>query len=92
MKKLNEFNLVEGSFEPDEAEKILIALINNKINYHEMDAFSKSERFNADTTHANMRVKKLKENAMELKSLIKHANENGWKLKIKGVIEIFVEK
>ena len=92
MEKLKEFNLIEGTFAPDEAGKILFSLIENKITYHQRDAFSIAERFNGDVSHSKKRVADLKNVAAELKSVFQMANEKGWKLKLKGTIEIMVDE
>jgi hypothetical protein len=45
MQNKSEHKLIDGIFEPDEAKNMLNSLINNKINFHNLEDFSNSIRF-----------------------------------------------
>jgi hypothetical protein len=85
---VNEFKLIEGDFDPNEAAKILFALVNSKINYHSMDAFSNHVRHGTNRLSQENRIKELSEVNVGVKKLAEFANSNNKKMRIKAVIEI----
>jgi hypothetical protein len=58
MEKVEEyqFKLVEGQYTTVEAQKILLGLINSKINFHQLEHFSNEIRFNENNNHSKIRV------------------------------------
>lgn len=84
----HEFQLIEGAFLPEEAMKLLMSLLNNKINYHQLESFSNQIRIGSDLTHSKKRVEYLKQSIEDIKSIIKEAEETGKQLKIESVIQI----
>jgi hypothetical protein len=86
--KKQNFKLIDGVFNPIEAKKIVISLINNKINYHDLEDFSNHIRFNNNLSHSQKRVNELQVAKEELSNLISLAEANGWELKINSTIEI----
>ena len=63
-----EFDLVNGNFNPEEAKTVINSLINSKINFHNLEDFSNSIRFNSDSSHSKIRVEQLN----KIKSKINH--------------------
>ena len=88
MKSDQEFKLIEGVFQPDEAQKLLMEMINTKINFHNLDAFSNHIRFNTSISNSKARVNELNKTAEKLKFLIEYAKENNLELEIKSNISI----
>lgn len=89
MKAVNhELKLIDGTFIPSEAEKIIVALISSKINHHSMEAFSIKERFSGDVSHLEKRIEELKSVNVSFKKLTKFATAKGLKLKIKSVVQV----
>jgi hypothetical protein len=88
MESTKHFKLIDGTFAPEEAQKILLELINTKINYHKLEDFSNHIRFNNDIVHSKNRVEALTNTAQNIKELIKIAAENKLELKIKSAIAI----
>ena len=84
----NECVLIEGIFEPDDALKVVSAVISSKINYHNLDAFSNSIRFNDDGSHSKKRVEALQNNLEALKKSIEIAKTEGKQVKIDSQILI----
>jgi len=92
MENKHNFKLIEGEFTPSEAGKVLFTLVNSKINYHNLEAFSIKERFNGDVSHSERRIEELKSVNMSLTTIINFASEKGLHLKINSCIEItFIE-
>lgn len=80
------FQLVEGEFAPLEAKKILLGLINRKINFHQLEHFSNEVRFNEKTSHSKQRVKTLTDASEQISALV--ATASNMQFKIEGSIQI----
>jgi len=88
MQNNQRLKLIDGTFAPSEAGKILFELISRKINYHQMELFSNKERFSSDFSNSVKRIEELKHTQNVLKKIIDHANEKQQKLQIDSFIEI----
>ncbi len=86
------FKLIDGVFNPVEAKKIIISLINNKINYHNLEDFSNHIRFSNNLSHSQKRISELQDAKELVANLVALAEENGWQLKVNGTIEINIVK
>ncbi len=84
----HEFQLIEGEFFPNEALKLLMSLLNNKINYHQLESFSNQIRIGSDFSHSKKRVEYLKQSIEDIKLILKDAEESGKQLKIESIIQI----
>lgn len=80
------FQLVEGEYSPLEAKKILLGLINSKINFHQLENFSNEIRFNEKTSHSKQRVNSLTTASEQILDLV--ANTNNMQFKIEGTVQI----
>lgn len=85
---VNEFKLIEGQFNPDEAKNILLSLFNSKINYHQLDSFSNQIRNGNVATNSQNRILSLSESIENIKVIIAEANLSGKQVKIEGIIHI----
>ena len=84
--------LVEGSFLPSEAGKVLFSLINSKINYHNLELFSAQERSEDDLEHSKQRIEYLRNASEKLSEFLKIATQNQNHFEIIGDLEISVIK
>lgn len=84
----HKFQLIEGEFLPEEALKLLLSLLNNKIKFHQLESFSNQIRVGSDLSHAKKRVEYLNKSIEDIKLILKDAEENGKQLKIESVIQI----
>ncbi|GHB72567.1 hypothetical protein [Persicitalea jodogahamensis] len=86
MKKQLEFKLVKGDFLPEEAGKVLFSLIQNKINYHNVEMLSRQIRFgfDDDVSHSEKRIIELKEINESLAAFLREVGQEGKSLKIDG--------
>lgn len=73
----NCIKLIEGTFEPHDAAKVLFPLINSKINYHNLELFSAEIRSGNSLEKSEKRVAYLKKSVSELHELIKNAAKDG---------------
>lgn len=88
MEKQHTFKLIDGEFTPSEARSILYALITSKMNFHSTESFGISVRTSGDTSFHENRIKQLAQNNRDVKELMDYAEENKFRLKINGIIEI----
>jgi hypothetical protein len=90
MKKAKDYELklVEGQYTPLEAKKILLGLINSKINFHQLENFSNEIRFNENTAHSRIRIELLTDALENITALIAYSTLNNMQFKIDGSIQI----
>lgn len=88
MKIIHEFKLVKGTFEPEEAKEVLYKLINSKIKFHQLQAFSHSERNDDSILQTNHRIEDLQKIRENLNSVLLQAEKENKKIKIDGTISI----
>ena len=86
-KELN-FKLIDGEFSAEEAQKILMSLINNKIDFHSLFAFSNHIRFNGDVNGSKRRIEELTKTREEIIEVTKKANIEGYNFSIKSTISL----
>ena len=87
---MNEYKLVDGEFSAEEAQKIIMSLINSKIDFHNLIAFSNHIRFNNDANASKKRIEELTASKDEIIDLIKNGNQDGHHFRIKSTISIEV--
>ncbi len=92
MKNQEVFKLIDGVFTSEEAGNVLTALINNKIDHHNLEDFSSHIRFNKDIAHSKKRLMELNEAKVALKKFLAGADVKGLNLVIKSTIEISIEE
>lgn len=87
MKTQKHFQLIDGTFTPDQARQVLGAMVRSKINFHTLENRSESER-SGIPNHTEERLQSLREIEAELKTLFDTAQASGAKLTVKGGFEI----
>lgn len=88
MEKTYEIDLIDGKFTPLETSKVLFSLLNNKINYHNLEVFSSQIRDEGNVENSKKRLKKLNKDADLLDKLIKDAVQSGKTFEISSTIVI----
>jgi len=88
MVKTNNYKLIEGDFDPNDAAKILFALVNSKINFHSMESFSNHVRFGTKLKSQEKRIKELQQVNNKIKRLVDDANKKNKKMRITSFINI----
>ena len=88
MKDKQHFQLIDGTFTPSEASRVLLSLVKSKMDYHNMEKFSNEERFGRDVTHSEKRLHDLAKLNTALKEFFASAADANQNLKINGWIEI----
>ncbi|WP_445710699.1 hypothetical protein [Flavobacterium sp.] len=82
------FKFVKGTFSAEDAKEVMFKLIQSKISYHQLEAFSISERTSANVDHIQKRIFELNETKNDLETIIALAKKENKKLKIDGTITI----
>lgn len=82
------FDLMEGDFTPWEAEQVLIAFLDQKINLHKLRNLAFHEGHGAPDTHAVNRIEELRESKRQLSDAIREAKAQGLTLKIHSKITV----
>jgi len=82
------YRLISGVFSPDEANEILMTLIDDKISFHRRNNWSRSERFGESGAAGARRIDELRETKTELATLLQEAGSAGRQLAINCTIEI----
>jgi hypothetical protein len=86
---IQKVQLIEGDFTPSEANDVICALIEEKINFHKLQRLSLFEGdITANVKYPSGRIAELYEEKKIAKEFIAMARAQGSKLKINGTIEI----
>lgn len=88
MKKTPDYSLIDGTFAAADASKILLEIINNKINYHNRHIHSITERFGGNTSLSEKRIKKLLKTGKALRKVFASAEKKGMNVQVYCPIEI----
>lgn len=92
MQKVYNYKFIDGIFTIDDADKLLIALLNYKIDYHDREDFSNYIRFNHEIAHSKVRIQELLSTKDEVKQVIASAKEKNKKLVINSTLTIRLEE
>lgn len=87
-----QFKFIEGSFLPADARKAILSLVAQKIQYHQLEVFSNTERFGHDVSHSQKRITELEVVYQEIKQLIDYASENDLQINVQSSIHITLDK
>lgn len=82
------FDLINGTFKPLEAKSILLTLLKNKINFHELEIFSSQERFGKDLPHSQKRITELKSSIQQVEFFFRELDNSDFSIKITSSVEI----
>ena len=88
MKDKQHFQLIDGTFSPTEASRLLLSLVQRKIDYHRKEQFSDEERFGKAPSHSEKRLRDLAKLESDLKEFFASASDSNQNLNINGWIEI----
>ncbi len=88
MEKSTHFKLVKGTFSPSESKEILLQLINSKIKFHQVEAFSLKERNSGITEYHVERIEELEQEKQKLIAYLIEATAHHKNLKLDGTILI----
>ena len=85
--------LVDGTFTPSETSDVIIALLEEKINFHKLQRISWCEGNSAtDTRYPDGRIAELEAEKNTIREFVAQVRNEGKKLRINGVLEITLEE
>ena len=87
MNESEEYNLIDGTFSPVEAEKLLGAMVKGKIDFHSLQRHSEVE-LSGEAAGSAQRLEQLKVLEADLRKFFVEAKKSGKELKVSGRIEI----
>lgn len=77
-----EISLISGVFESDDARDLLLGLINQKIQYHQLKNFSQQERYGTVDNQSTSRIKELAQARLNVEEYTKLATSLGCTLSV----------
>jgi hypothetical protein len=83
-----QFKLIQGEFSSQDAKTVLMSVINSKINFHNLNAFSEFVKNNEDCETSKQRISVLTSSLEDINKLLEESDRNGKRLKINGDITI----
>ena len=85
--------LVDGTFTPSETADVVLALLQEKINFHKLQRLSWCEgSADADTKYPDGRIAELENEKQVIKDFVQQVRHEGKRLRINGVLEITLEE
>lgn len=88
MKKKEEIKLIDGDFSAQEAKLILMNLLNNKMQFHQLKNISSLERFGKEDEIATKRIPELEESIKIVLKLFQDAEMKEGIITIKSVVTV----
>jgi hypothetical protein len=85
---VEQIKFIDGTFNTEDASEILLAVLNDKINFHSTLLFSNTERFGVDASNSQLRIKELREDKERVVAMMKEAKESGALVKVGSTISI----
>ena len=84
-------DLIKGTFTPNEARELLLRLLADKINFHNLKNWSSRERFGKPDIDSEQRVKYLDESRKNVEMFISKAISEQKNITINSSIEMNIE-
>jgi hypothetical protein len=82
------FELLDGEFSAWEAEKLIVNLLDQKINFHKLRNLSCQEGHGKPDAHSIERIKELQESKQSFLAVIKRAKTQRLSLSMNAVVSI----
>ena len=82
------YRLIGGVFHPDQANQLLMTLIQDKLSFHQRNNWSRRERFGESDAAGTKRMNELRQTKADIIALIEEAKADGMELTINCNIEI----
>ena len=86
--EISSVDLIKGTFDPENANELLMNLLASKIEFHERRNWGLKERLGKRDPISDLRIRELKETKEALTNLLRTADTNGHQLRIEAKITI----
>jgi len=90
--KTQDYKIIDGTFMPADASRFLMRLINDKIDYHNLEILSIRERFNGDVSHSIRRIDELKETQESIRQVLNIALDNEMEVRVHCSVQLELVK
>lgn len=91
MDNIKEFKLVDGTFNVNDAQDVLLGLFEYKIQFHKRNKISNEERYGMQDDNSKQRAKELQMTKSEILDWIKSLENSNKKLVISSSITVETE-
>ncbi len=88
VKAVEQIKFIDGTFNTEDASEILLAVLNDKINFHSSLLLSNTERLGVDASNSQLRIKELRADKERVVAMMKEAKESGALVKVGSTISI----
>jgi hypothetical protein len=85
---VHEFKLIQGTFKAEDAKRILLEMLNNKVNFHSRQIHRIQEHSGGNTQNSENRMNELLDTMEVLKKVLIQAEKNNREVKISCPITI----
>lgn len=82
------FQLIEGTFDAHDAAEVLLSVLSDKINFHEVQIISCEERNSDGGEYSKKRFDELRKVRDEVTTMVKDAREKGYRFEITSRVDI----
>lgn len=82
IQEVEKVHLINGTFAPSDARKILLDMLHNKINFHNRQIQIIQEQSSGDTSHSEKRIDELFDLTEKVKIILAEAEKNDRKVVI----------
>jgi hypothetical protein len=83
-----DYKLISGEFSPEDAQQVLLSLIDFKIRFHQLKNWSQEERTGTTDTSAELRIAELTRTKADLSALIEQMMASDRELSVNCDISI----
>ena len=88
MNNKENLTLIDGTFNPTDAQELLLNVFSTKIQFHNLKNFSAKERFGKEDKASSLRISQLRTDIEKVLAIIADAKVNNKILHISSVIQI----
>jgi hypothetical protein len=82
------FKLIEGTFDAHDAAEVLLSVLSDKINFHEVQILSCQERNSDGGEYSKKRFNELLQVREEITAMVQDARDKGLRLDIESTVNI----
>ncbi len=85
---MHQFKLIDSSYTVSEAREILLAILNSKIQFHQLKTFSHDIRFGRPDEHSEKRIKELEETRRAINDLLLEYENTDAKFNVQSMLTL----
>ncbi len=82
------FQLIEGTFDAHDAAEVLLSVLSDKINFHEVQIISCEERNSEGGVYSKKRFDELRKVRDEVTTMVQDARKKGYRFEISSRVDI----